>query len=139
MRVSALLLLTALATSAPAHAQQTVQQAAPATPAQADLAPLVAARAGPLNDAEVRSILARTAKQRRDIRVSTRYGVSYFAWPKNVTPVAFEIDLSSGSPVVRAEKYTSAKKATYEVAFDAILPAAAQQAEILRARALRPK
>jgi len=110
------------------------------TPAQADLAPLVAPRVAYLNDVGTRKIAARTGKPRRDIQVLTQYGVSYFGWPKNVKPVAFEIEFFGGGAVaVRASGYSPARKADYAAAFDAVLPEAVRQAEILKARALRPK
>lgn len=108
--------------------------------AQAALAPLVAPRASELLANGVQTIVARTGKQRRDIQVKTRNGPIYFGWPKDVTPVSFEIDIRSTSDiVVRADDYNEANKARYAAALDAILPQASSQARHLKNRVDRPK
>jgi hypothetical protein len=140
--------LVAAALAAPVHAQSPRVVANPApnspsgssAPVQPALASLVAPRAPELLAAGVQTITARIGKQRRDIQVQTRYGPVYFGWPKNVTPVAFEIQVGSPADVVvRAAGYADANKAQYAAAFDAILPRAARESAEVKWRAERPK
>src|SRR3954465_14562061 len=95
MSARTFLIIALLAGSAtvPALAQGPAPVARPAaaTAAQSDLAPLVAAHARAMQDVGIQKIAARTGKQKRDIQVMTRYGVSYFGWPKNTPRVPFEI------------------------------------------------
>ena len=79
-------------------------------------------------------------KQRRDIQVLTGYGPVYFAWLKNVTPVAFVIEVGKGGALtVRADGYTEANKASYAAAFDAVIPEAVRRTRSNNAWATRPK
>lgn len=149
------LLAAALAVAAvalPAQAQQTAagtgvstpgSAAKPATangPAQPALSALVAPRASELADAGVQKITARTGKDALDIQVLTEYGPAYFGWPKNVTPVPFEIAVGAGNAVtVNANDYSETNKARYAAAFDAVIPWALAQANDLKTRALRPR
>jgi hypothetical protein len=113
---------------------------AKAASVQPALAPLVAPRAAELVTAGIQKIVARTGMQKRDIQVLTSYGPIYFAWPKNVTPVTFGIEVGQGSAAtVRAAGYTEANKERYAAAFDAILPEALRQALDAKARAQRPR
>ena len=110
------------------------------TPARPELAPLVAPRSVELREAGIQKIVTRTGKKRRDIQVFTQYGPVYFAWPKNVTPVLFEIELGQGgTPTVRASDYSDSDKARYAAAFDAIFPEALRGARSARATAQRPR
>jgi hypothetical protein len=142
--------LTVAAVALAAQAQQPTAGAArpgstarPATanaPAQPALSALVAPRASELADAGVQKITARTGKDIRDIQVLTQYGPAYFAWPKNVTPVLFEIAVGTGNAItVTANDYSEANKARYVAAFDAVIPRALAQASNLKTRALRPR
>jgi hypothetical protein len=125
------------ATSGGAKSAPPVVAAAAVQPA---LAPLVAPRAAELSAAGIGKIVARTGKKRRDIQVATQYGSAYFAWPKNVTPVTFEIEVGQGGAVtVRANDYTEANRARYAAAFDAVLTESVRQANIARAYAQRPR
>ncbi len=101
---------------------------------------LVAPRASELADAGVQKITARTGKDALDIQVLTEYGPAYFGWPKNVTPVPFEIAVGTGNAVtVNANAYAEANKARYAAAFDAVIPWALVQANDLKTQALRPR
>jgi hypothetical protein len=135
-------ILTALAAAtllAPAWAQQ------PSAPTQADatfaaLSPVVAARTAELSAAGVKKIVARTGKGKRDIQVLTQWGPAYLAWPKNVTPVTFEVYVEAPNAFdVIADGYSDANKARYAAAFDALVPPAVRAANSLRAQAQRPK
>lgn len=104
------------------------------------LAPLVAPRIGDLSAAGVQKVVARTGKNKRDIQVFTQWGSVYFAWPKGVTPVAFEIYVEAPDAFdVTAAGYSEATKAHYASAFDAVLPLAIRSANTARAQAQRPK
>ena len=106
----------------------------------AALAPLVAPHATELNSVGIQRIVTRTGKQRRDIQVLTGYGPVYFAWPKNVTPVVFVIEVGKGGALtVRADGYTEANKASYSAAFDAVIPEAVRRTRSNNAWATRPK
>jgi len=62
-----------------------------------------------------------------------------FPWPKNVTPVTFEIYVEAPNAFdVSAADYNEANKAHYAAAFDAVLPQAVRSANALRAQAQRP-
>jgi len=133
------LVLVTTALSVSAMAQQPAA-AATATPLQPELVPLIAPRAAELSSAGIQKIAARTDKKRRNIQVLTTYGPIYFGWPKNVTPVTFEIEVGTGSAVtVRAKGDIEANKARYAAAFDAIVPVALRQARDAKARAERPR
>ena len=132
--------LFVLALAAPAWAQ------APAAPkSQADvvwdaLSPLVAPRVAELHAAGVQKVVARTGRNRRDIQVSTRWGTTYFGWPKGVTPAEFELSVDGPALInLVAPKYTDALRPTYKTAFDAVLPQAVKAANQARIDASRPK
>jgi hypothetical protein len=108
--------------------------------AQPALSALIAPRASELADAGVQRITARTGKDALDIQILTEYGPAYFGWPKNVTPVPFEIAVGAGNAVtLTANDYSEADKAHYAAAFDAVIPRALAQANGLKAQALRPR
>lgn len=116
--------------------------AAPAgdAPVQPGLAALVASRDAELRAAGVEQILARTDKGRRDIQVLTTWGPSYFPWPKNVKPVAFEIYFNTnGQTDAFAHDFSDATRATFRAALDAIVPQAIRGAANARAARLRPR
>ncbi len=126
----------------PVGAQQSTPAPATASagPVQAALAPLLAPRLPELTAAGIQEINARTGRNRRDIQVMTRWGPAYFAWPKDVKPVVFDVYLGDGNTLaVDAVGYADADKPLYAAAFDAIVPLALRQAKSLRAEATRPK
>ena len=122
-------------------AKTTTKTAGPAAAkVQPELAPLVAPRAAELTAAGIQKITARTGKRKRDIQVTSRYGPFYFAWPKNVTPVTFDIVIGQGNAVtVQAAGYNEANKANYAAAFDAIIPEALRLVTEAKTRAERPR
>ncbi len=140
--LSIMIAVVAAALSAPGLAQPAP---APAPPTQADrtfaaLAPVVAPRTAELSAAGVQKIVARTDKGKRDIQVMTRWGPTYFPWPKGVTPVAFEVYVEAPNKFdVIAEGFADADKARYAAAFDAVVPQAVRSANALRAQAQQPK
>ncbi len=129
----------------PGWAQQSAAAAEGSSEAKAEatfaaLAPLVAPHAAELSAAGVQKVVARTGKQKRDIQIVTEWGPTYFPWPKDVTPVTFEIYVESANALdVSADGYTEANKARYAAAFDAVLPQAVRSANAVRAQAMRPK
>lgn len=126
--VSTLLLATALVGAGTVYAQ-TAAKAPAAAPVTA-LNEIVSPRGNELTAAGIQKITATTNKNARAIRVDSPWGASYFAWPKNVKPVAFTIETSKGgTAVVRAAGYSEANKADYKAAIDAIIPIAKQQTE----------
>jgi hypothetical protein len=140
MQLHSLLIAAAAATIlAPAWAQQSP---AP-TQAEATLAalsPIVAPSTAELSTAGVQKIVARMGKGKRDIQVLTQWGPAYLAWPKNVTPVTFEIYIEAPDAFdVIAPGYSDANKARYAAAFEAVFPPAVRSANALRAQAQRPK
>jgi len=141
---SILILFAAMALVAPAWAQQpaaaggSAQAQAEAT--WAALSPLVGPHTAALNAAGVEEVVARTGKNKRDIQIVTKWGPAYFAWPKGVTPVTFDIYVKAPNAFdVTADGYKDANKARYAAAFDAVLPQAVSSANALRAQATRPK
>ena len=128
-------LVVALVAAGPGHAAPT-----PEAPAQPGLAALVAPRDAELRAAGVNQILARTDKAKRDIQVLTQYGALYFAWPKNVAPVPFEIYFNAGGPTAAfANGFNDATKSRYAAALDAIVPEVLRRAAAARASAQRPR
>ena len=104
------------------------------------LSALVAPQAAQLRAAGIQSILTRTGKHRRDIQVLTQWGPAYFAWPKGVTPVLFEIYLAKdGTTEVYTENYSDNAKARYVAAFNALIPEAVRQSQLTRAAAQKPR
>ena len=135
----ALLFLIACLGAAAAVAASSATSPPPA-PVQPALAPLVTPRASELSSVGIQRIAARMGKQRRDIQVLTGHGSVYFAWPKNVTPVAFVIEVGTGGALtVRADGYTEANNPRYAAAFDAVLPEAVRRTRTNNAWATRPK
>jgi len=142
--LSILIALMAGALALPAMAQQPAAAAssaeAKAEATFAALAPLVADHSAALSAAGAQNIVARTGRRSRDIQVLTRWGPAYFAWPKGVKPVTFEIYIAAPNRLdVTAEGFTEATLPLYAAAFDAVLPQAVKAANDLRALASRPK
>ena len=113
---------------------------APEAPAQPGLVALVASRDAAVRDSGIQQIVARTGKAKRDIQVLTLYGPLYFAWPKNVAPVPFELYFNAGGDTAGfAHDFTDATRPTFSAALDAILPQAMRGAASARAHAQRPR
>lgn len=139
---SILLAALAAALAAPALAQQPA--GGPATAGEWTLQPAlvkhVAPRGPELAAAGIKSIAARTGRQRRDIQVVTAFGPGYFAWPKGATPAIFEIEVEAANNVeVWTTGYTPADEARYRAAIDAVIPEAVRAAARVRAQMTRPK
>ncbi len=139
------ILLTAFAAAAlaaPALAQQAA--AGPASAGEWTLQPALVKHVTPrgpeLAAAGIKSIAARTGRQRRDIQVVTAFGPGYFAWPKGATPAIFEIEVEAANNVeVWTSSYTPADEARYRAAIDAVIPEAVRTAARVRAQMTRPK
>ena len=141
------ILLTAFAAAAlaaPALAQQAA--AGPASAGEWTLQPAlvkhVAPRGPELAAAGIKSIAARTGRQRRDIQMVTAFGPGYFAWPKGATPAIFEIEVeveAANNVEVWTSRYTPADEARYRAAIDAVIPEAVRTAARVRAQMTRPK
>ena len=90
--------------------------------------------------AGIKSIAARTGRQRRDIQVVTQFGPAYFAWPKGAAPAVFEIEVEAANNVeVWTTGYTAADEARYRAAIDAVIPEALRAAARVREQMTRPK
>jgi len=139
------ILLTAFAAAAlaaPALAQPAA--AGPASAGEWTLQPVLVKHVTPrgpeLAAAGIKSIAARTGRQRRDIQVVTAFGPGYFAWPKGATPAIFEIEVEAANNVeVWTSSYTPADEARYRAAIDAVIPEAVRTAARVRAQMTRPK
>lgn len=141
---SILIAVMAAALAVPAWAQQPAAAGGSAETKAAAvrtaLVPLILPHSAALTAAGVQKVVARTGKNKRDIQVSTKWGPAYFAWPKGVTPVTFDLFVTAADDfVVNADGYTEANKGRYAAAFDAVLPQAVSSANALRTAALRPK
>ena len=138
---SILIAVMAAALVVPAWAQQPPAGGSAETQAAAvrtALVPLILPHAGALSAAGVQKVVTSTGK--KNIQVLTRWGPAYFAWPKGVTPVTFDLFVTAADDfVVGAEGYTEANKARYAAAFDAVLPQAVRSANAVRAQTQRPK
>ena len=127
----------ALLLSAPAFP---ASKPAPAAPVQHALTTLVAPRGAELSSLDINRIVARTGEQHRDIQVMTAHGPVYFAWPTNVAPVKFVVDVGeAGAMTVRADGYTEENAARYAAAIDAILVEAVRQVRANNVWATRPR
>lgn len=139
------ILLTAFAAAAlaaPALAQPAA--AGPASAGEWTLQPVLVKHVTPrgpeLAAAGIKSIAARTGRQRRDIQVVTAFGPGYFAWPRGATPAIFEIEVEAANNVeVWTSSYTPADEARYRAAIDAVIPEAVRTAARVRAQMTRPK
>ena len=90
-----------------------------------------------MNEAVVAGIAKLTAtpgKGGRSIEVQSPWGNSYFAWPKDVKPVAFTIvhAKKTGAVTVSAPGFTEATKADYKAAVDAVIPIAIAKAQAMK-------
>ena len=141
--------LVAAALAAPVLAQQPAPTAgsgaAGSGPAgdwtlQPALVKHIAPRGPELAAAGIKSIAARTGRQRRDIQVVTQFGPAYFAWPKGAVPAVFEIEVEAANNVeVWTTGYASADEARYRAAIDAVIPEAVRAAARVREQMTRPK
>ena len=76
--------------------------------------------------AGIQKITAAPGKGGRSIAVQSPWGNSYFGWPKNVKPVAFELVVgkTGQQATFKAPGLTDANRADYRAAADAIAPIA---------------
>ena len=76
--------------------------------------------------AGIQKISAAPGKGARSIKVESPWGDSYFGWPKNVKPVAFEIvtGKSGQEATFKAAGLTDANRGDYRAAAEAIVPVA---------------
>lgn len=151
MRSILLAALAVAALAAPAFAQQSTPNAGAGAGAAASgptadwtLQPALLKHLSPrgpeLATAGIRSIAARTGRQRRDIQVVTQFGPAYFAWPKGAAPAVFEIEGETANNVeVWTTGYTPADEARYRAAIDAVIPEAVRAAARVREQMTRPK
>ena len=142
MRLFRLIAVCLAFVAAPALAQPAA--AGPASAGEWTLQPVLVKHLSPrgpeLAAAGIKSIAARTGRQRRDIQVVTAFGPGYFAWPKGATPAIFEIEVEAANNVeVWTSSYTPADEARYRAAIDAVIPEAVRTAARVRAQMTRPK
>lgn len=126
-------LLVGAALVLPVHAQQA---AAPAvTPTVKAVQPGLLEVTGPrVNEAiaaGIQKISATPGKGARSVEVASPWGNIYFAYPKDVKPVAFTIEHAkkANTVTVSAPGFTEANKADYKAAVDAIVPKAIKDAQ----------
>jgi hypothetical protein len=76
--------------------------------------------------AGIQKITATPGKGGRSIAVQSPWGSSFFGWPKDVKPVAFEIVSGKSGQVAtfKAPGLTDANRADYRAAAEAIVPVA---------------
>ncbi len=107
---------------------QTAAPAQPKTTVKA-IQPGLLEAAGPRVDeviaGGIQKITATTGKKNRDILVKSPWGDSYFAWPKGVKPMPFEITVAKDrTATISAPQFSDATKADYKAAIDAVVPVA---------------
>jgi len=123
---------TALAqTPAPAPAKAAPTAAPAATAAtgtvkaiQPGLLEVAGPRVNEVQAAGIKKITATPGKGSRAIAVESPWGYSYFAFPKDVKPVAFTIEVGkpAGVATISAPGFKEANKADYKAAIEAIIP-----------------
>jgi hypothetical protein len=118
-------------TSAPAPAPAkapaaTAQTAGTVKAVQPGLFEVAGPRVNEVIGIGIQKITATPGKGRRSIAVESRWGDSYFDWPKNVKPVAFTIETGEplGGATISAPGFNDANKADYKAAIEAIIPKA---------------
>lgn len=135
MRILHVVLVAAAVAAAPALAQtpapapaKAPAAAAPATGTVKAVQPGLLEVAGPrVNEvmaADIQKITAVTNKGSRSIYVESKWGNSYYGWPKNVKPVAFTVEVGkpAGGATISAPGFTDANKADYKAAIESVLP-----------------
>ena len=85
--------------------------------------------------AGIQKITATPGKGGRSIAVQSPWGSSFFGWPKDVKPVAFEIVMgkSGKEATFKAPGLTDANRADYRAAAEAIVPVAISKTADARA------
>jgi hypothetical protein len=83
-------------------------------------------RVNEITAAGIQKITATPGKGARSITVQSPWGSSFFGWPKDVKPVAFEIvtGKSGKEATFKAPGLTDANRADYRAAAEAIVPVA---------------
>lgn len=80
--------------------------------------------------AGIHKITATPGKGGRSIAVQSPWGNLYFDWPKDVKPVAFEIETAkNGGVTISAPGFTEANKADYKAAIEAVVVKAITKAQ----------
>jgi hypothetical protein len=113
--------------------------AAAAALSQPELTAVVAPLASDLRSAGIQRIAARSNTGPTSIAVLTTAGPIYFAWPANVSPLAFEVEEDRDGVVVRAEGFAPADRARYATALQAVITEAVRRTEQHRAFVNRPR
>ena len=92
-------------------------------------------RVSELTAAGIQKITATPGKGGRSINVQSPWGSSFFGWPKDVKPVAFEIvtGKSGKDATFKAPGLTDANRADYRAAAEAIVPVAISKTADARA------
>src|SRR6478736_2086997 len=135
-KLPVIVLIAAALGVAVANAQPAPAAAPPRT--VKELQPGLLEVTGPrVNEAVVAGIAKLTAtpgKGGRSIEVQSPWGNSYFAWPKDVKPVAFTIvhAKTTGAVTVSAPGFTEATKADYKADVDAVRPIALAKAQAMK-------
>ena len=116
-KLAAVILTTAVLGAGATHAQ--TAPVAPPTRTVTAVQPGLLEVTGPhVNDvygAGIQKITATPGKGGRSIAVQSPWGNLYFDWPKDVKPVAFEIETTkNGGVTISAPGFTEANKADYK-------------------------
>jgi hypothetical protein len=92
-------------------------------------------RANELAANGIQKITAAPGKGARSVKVESPWGDSYFGWPKDVKPVAFEIvtGKSGKEATFKAPGLTDANRGDYRAAAEAIVPVAISKTADARA------
>jgi hypothetical protein len=122
-KLSAIVLAAALGAGM-THAQ-TAPTAPPArtvTAVQPGLLEVTGPHVNDVYGSGIQKITATPGKGSRSIAVHSPWGNLYFDWPKDVKPVAFEIETAKkGGVTISAPGFTEANKADYKAAIEAVV------------------
>lgn len=78
----------------------------------------------------IQKITATPGKGTKSIAVHSPWGNIYFDWPKDVKPVAFEIETAKkGGVTISAPGFTEANKADYKASIEAVVVMAMAKAQ----------
>ena len=115
----------------PVHAQQAAAPAPTVKAVQPGLLEVTGPRVNEAVAAGILKIAATPGKGARSVEVTSPWGNIYFAYPKDVKPVAFTIEHAkkANTVTVSAPGFTEANKADYRAAVDAIVPKAIADAQ----------
>jgi hypothetical protein len=124
-------MLVGAALALPVYAQQAAAPAPTVKAVQPGLLEATGPRVNEAVAAGITKISATPGKGARSVEVASPWGNIYFAYPKDVKPVAFTIEHAkkANTVTVNAPGFTEANKADYKAAVDAIVPKAIADAQ----------